>query len=846
MEESKTESKTDSTTDMKVTVLNLKGGNKHGFKKGKRYVVLNEIKRECIEYLERGEIDKCWVIQKDNNIVTTVLYFDIDNMSNTFDNTYNFILKYLSKFYDKENLGCLGWRRKDGSTKYHIYFVNIFVTKNRLHKIVRGINELYGKELVDATCITNFIRFEGFRKVDKNKKFVVGSEYEVIQYFKDDTSELSIEDLYESIYCFNEPETKILIPIADNNTNKSNDSDIISQLANTIFDTRCKWVATRRSDNSFMLQHDSQQCLVKNNHKHSQQNHSCAFINKYGQSIVECYAHKRKVIQTTTELKKLKAKLRLVNDTTDLNDFEILCEFMTEYAIKHNLKRYNGFIMKPNNNIPIIYSNWIEYKDFLNTIFSDKTNDTVFRLFRKSTQHIQNLLKYLENIEHPDFSFLKINKHIFAFNNGYLNIEDLYNIQFHNYSITDNIATTIYYPVEFDMNWLNSDYKFETPIFDKICMYHFNNSCKDEYRDTDEKTNEKSEEKSEEETNTPNLIYKCFLGMIGRLHYPIHKYDKFNCVLYIKGDTNTGKSTTGNIIMSSHQNVGTISGKMEDTFGLEGLIKRNVIYVQECPKNIHLKLDKTDFQRMIEGSKISVSRKGLTAISDFLWLIPMLWLGNFYPKYIDTCGAIARRICGFYMDTPIDSTKQDTSLEQECTRNESHLLLLKSLFMYRWLIKYFKNKTFQNWKDSISYFAKAENEIKGDVSPLYSFLNISYGNFEYWYIHSVNDKDVIKVEGKDGFLEKYNRWCYLNKYPQIKKATDLDKSILNNKGYILKKDRVCNACGKKPTGKRRVENQCCNQYSNKNRGREWFITNIKLVRKCDIDDNSDNESVEED
>ena len=109
------------------------------------------------------------------------------------------------------------------------------------------------------------------------------------------------------------------------------------------------------------------------------------------------------------------------------------------------------------------------------------------------------------------------------------------------------------------------------------------------------------------------------------------------------------------------------------------------------------------------------------------------------------------------MDNTIKHKDQDTSLEEKCISQEGHLVLLKSLFMYRWLIKYFENKTYQNWKHKISYFARAEEELKGNISPLYSFLNISYGNFAYWYIHSKNDKDVVKVEGKDGFLAKFSR-----------------------------------------------------------------------------------------
>ena len=620
--------------------------------------------------------------------------------------------------------------------------------------------------------------------------------------------------------------------------------DNLSVLCNNIFKTDCKWVATKNKNNSYILQHSSKKCLIKSKHKHSQKNHSCAFINKNGKSIINCHAHGSKNIKSNKHLTKLKKHLGLVKDKNDMNDFETLCDFMIKYAIKNKLRRHNGFVMKQNTNIPIMYSNWLEYKDFLNLIFSNKNEETYFRLFRKTPTNIIKLVKYLEDIQHPDFPFLKINKYVFAFNNGYLDISDLYDITFCKYNVNNIVATTIHYDIDFNENWL-SDHEFETPIFDKICMHHFEHSCNDEVQD--EKADDHDSDENEPQINDPKIIYNCFLCMVGRLHYPIHKYDKFNCVLFEKGDSNTGKSTIGNAIMSSHQNVGTISAKMEDTFGLEGLIKKNTIYVQECPKNIHTKLDKTDFQRMIEGSKISVSRKGLTAISDFQWKIPMLWIGNFLPRYIDTSGAIARRICVFYFDNPINHKQQDTSLEQKCIQQEGHLILLKSLVMYKWLIKYFKNKTFQNWKEKIPYFARAEDELRGNVSPLYSFLNISYGNFEYWYIHSDNDKDVVKVEGRDGFLSKFNRWCYLNKYPKIKKATNLDKTILKNRGYILKKDRICNACGKKPTGKRKKEDKCCPEYSNNNRGYDWFITNIKLVTKCDINNDSDSDvSLEED
>ena len=111
----------------------------------------------------------------------------------------------------------MGWRRKNDSNKYHLYFVNIFVSKDTLTKIINGINTPYGKTLLDESCITKFVRFEGFRKLNKQKKYITGSEYEIVKYFKDNptkydmdlTNNLYIEDFYEAMYCCNERETPI-------------------------------------------------------------------------------------------------------------------------------------------------------------------------------------------------------------------------------------------------------------------------------------------------------------------------------------------------------------------------------------------------------------------------------------------------------------------------------------------------------------------------------------------------------------------------------------------------------------------------------------------------------------
>ena len=320
---------------------------------------------------------------------------------------------------------------------------------------------------------------------------------------------------------------------------------------------------------------------------------------------MNCFSHGT-IALSKDDVTKIKTQLGL-KTVQNKNNFQILVEYIVDISKKYKYKRKDGWIMKPNNKIPIVYQNCVEYREYLNEIFSDKTNTYFFDLFRKSANMIDNLEKYLMNIDDPDFSFIKINKYIFAFNNGYLDINDLHNIKFNAYDKNNipPICTTKYFNIDFNISWLSKIEQLQTPAFDNLCLYHF----------------------------AKNENYEIFLGMMGRLHYPIGKYDKFNCVPFIKGGSNTGKSTLGNIIMNNHQNIGTISGKMEDTFGLQSLYKKSIIYIQECPKNLPQKLDKGDLQRMIEASRIDIPIKTKSSLNDFLCDIPMLFIGNYFPKY---------------------------------------------------------------------------------------------------------------------------------------------------------------------------------------------------------------------
>ena len=497
-----------------------------------------------------------------------------------------------------------------------------------------------------------------------------------------------------------------------------------------------------------------------------------------------------------------KVKYDIVEDANNDNyvdceetDFMKMCEYMLEVSKKHNYKKDKIRVLKPCSCSPIVYEPFMEFEEFINFVFNKQS--PYYKMFRKTSSYFKQLKDYLENIDDEELPFIKINKSIISFNNGYLDISNLYNITFNNFeNINNDIITSVHHNLDFDVNILNMNIDdIKTPLFDKICSYHL-----EEEKDSDE-------------------LLKIFYGMCGRLHYDINTYDKFNCMLFIKGGANTGKSTTGNILTINHQNIGTISGKMEGTFGLMSIYKKSLIYNPDMNKNFTEKVDKGDFQKIIEGSRLDIPIKNKGSINNFKWTSPMLFLANYFPEYKDSSGAIPRRLCVFFMDRFLEN--RDTSIEKRCIDNESHLILIKTLKCYIYIIKKFENKTYEDW--GIEYFKRGYEEMTNKCNKLYEFLTLPPNDFEYWTIYKKGHITTF-----EDFKKAVKKFYYMNNYND---KFDLDKTTLGRCGYEIETINLCASCGGKPTGKRKKEEQCCSNYNSKNRRKKVCIKNMKIERK---------------
>lgn len=771
------------------------------------------------------------------------LYFDIDdldenkNINNIIDKLILPNIEKVLNLGDSKNirLSCI-LNNKSKPNYYHIHFPKIIVNKLIAKKIANLINE--EDKILDLSVYSNGLRIFKTLKPNSGKNTIQeNSDYEFID---PKNKELDFDFQIQRVSIHRKQDIE-LTPINDifqlefeedkkKNSEKKIDTDKLSEYCNELTGLKAKWSykpGTGKHINSYLLQTtDTNVCLSEllNNStrvNHSTGGHSSLIV---GKTITKCKCFNEddhgefnfnKKPKYTPILRKIKKELGLIKNDDDMNDFESLCDIMIKYASKRNYKRSGGYIMKPMKDLPIVYERLCLYRDFINEVFTTTKNSMFYRLYRKSPRNYKNLITYLECFEDKEFNFIEVDHHIFAFKNGYLDISKLYKLRFVYYDKMEGKipTTTVYHNHDFKIEWLkmikdNTLPNLPTPIFDQLLKYQFEYNAPDNWKE----------------------IYQIFLGMAGRLHYPLNKYDKFNCMLFIKGGSNTGKSTTGNILMKNHQNVGTISSKMEDTFGLESFIenKNKVIYCSDLPQNFHRKMDKGDLQKIISGESLSISRKGKVAVNNFPWDAPAFFIGNYFPAYNDSSGAIPRRLCVFLMENSVKT--RDNTLEERCIKNESHFILLKSLYYYRQLMEKFKGQTFEDW--DIKYFKLGFSELMTNCNYLYNFLKLAPGDFDYWPTFKKGKE--LPLKGKNGFKQRYEKYLYFEKAKQRKWIKD--PTTLQRCGFTLITKRICSNCSKIYENKK-----CCEDFNEYSIREKEYILNMEIIERNEDCEFSDNE-----
>lgn len=235
-------------------------------------------------------------------------------------------------------------------------------------------------------------------------------------------------------------------------------------------------------------------------------------------------------------------------------------------------------------------------------------------------------------------------------------------------------------------------------------------------------------------------VKNIFYALVGRLHYNVGEFDNWQVIAFLKGLANTGKSTVIKIIQSFYdpQDVQVLSNNVERRFGLEPIMSKFLYVAPEVKDNFGL--DQAEFQSMVSGDPMSISRKFKLAITR-TWAVPGILAGNTPPKWADKSGSIARRVVTFPFDCPVRIT--DSTLEEE-SKKETPYIQRKANLAYHSLVKYLQT---QENKSIWSLMPQKLQRAKQDLHMSCSQLG-----------HFVKENDEIVVASGPDRMTKFVPW----------------------------------------------------------------------------------------
>jgi len=574
-----------------------------------------------------------------------------------------------------------------------------------------------------------------------------------------------------------------------------------------------KWsllkITEGKYEGCYNIFNNNDKCLCGNFTHKGNPKHSNLFVSK-GKIIAKCWSHDEKKMENLEASKKIREILGLIKkkekkvkvSAEELNPYQLLLFHLLDDGEKNKYKKENGFIYKPLPNVPTHYEQYLTYREYVNTLYQDRSSSLYF-IYRKNSKMLKQLIEYLEEYNDIELPNITRSRYHYSYLNGVYNIREN---KFCKWGEHDkDIISYIFINGEFNEDWLSCK-KFSeisTPSFNKLIKAHM--------------------------TGTE---YKYFLMMLGRLFFEVNELDNWQIMPFIQGQGNTGKGTLLNFLSKLFSKVGTISSKNEKVFGLQTLYTQHVIFAPDLPKNIHEIIDASILQSIISGENVSVPIKNKDPY-DGLWRTPMIWAGNYLPSYEDSAGSITRRFAIFNMTNDIKD--KDTQLHKKLVV-ERGAVLVKLIRAYHHYVKKIGSVAFEKWQETfnINFFFEKTSDFKQESNLLYRFISGDPDETK------TNNSHII-ISYKEGHitpLEKFKKYYsyYLKYKHQVKKfrwSTTSDEAILKKQNYIVDRKPVCLVCYDK-TDK-------CSPCDKKNRRYKKIIINMKIIDKSKSYDSDEDE-----
>ena len=385
----------------------------------------------------------------------------------------------------------------------------------------------------------------------------------------------------------------------------------------------------------------------------------------------------------------------------------------------------------------------------------------------------ENLGCFLKGNQPKDeFPFVEYNWKYFGYLNGLFNIET-------------GLFLTEDFPKEvLCRNYFNEDYNPLTEVPDCLRTIY-----KDQYF-----------------TNDTIDIH---LALLGRSFYPINHLEDWGVVLVNYGVSNTGKSTTIEMINKSLNQLKTKTigsqGNDKSRFALDGKNNNELLIINEA-ENLPQAIGAELFKSMCRGEKVEIEGKCKDCISED-WTTPMLLASNTEIPYKDKSGGVGNRIVYFKHSVIVNPDPK--------IKIELHSLIPK-------LIPFLCNKYLGiapkpleltpqicNWKEEVS---ENDDEFKAWINSLNEDV--------YLQIKFAKGKTIKPKELQDAFD---NHMKFTLRSSKTIRIGLNEQALLGLKGIEKHSIHYCKSCENKS------EKGCCDDYSQTNRAKKVVFTNCELM-----------------
>lgn len=313
----------------------------------------------------------------------------------------------------------------------------------------------------------------------------------------------------------------------------------------------------------------------------------------------------------------------------------------------------------------------------------------------------EQVIKFLSNIDSPQFPTLRIEQFCWSFRNG---IYDGRLDRFFNFD--DNAAES---PVQRDA--------MSAKFFDKQFRVELLMSA--EARAEPSRITVHAAQRILDTQQLSAAVQQWFWAFSGRLYFPQRMCDKWQVVLWLKGVAGTGKSTLLNMLRFAYEpsDVGVLQNNIEPQFGLEPFVDKLLLIAPDIKANFSL--DAALFQTMVSADAMSVSRKGRVALPVPEWSIPQVYASNVFPRWVDSSGSLQRRIAPILFNRVVPDNAKDSALDAQMLE-QSDAMLVRSCRTYRQMCAKVGNDNV--WNHLPQEFRAARLEVGRQATNLVVFF----------------------------------------------------------------------------------------------------------------------------